>query len=43
MMEINISKKEPNFHSATCWVLMDGWKLLMLACHYGYSCSGVAQ
>jgi hypothetical protein len=26
----------------TCQVLMDGWKLVMSTCCYGYSCNGVA-
>ncbi len=30
-----------NLHNATCQVSIDGWKLLMLAWHYGYSYSGV--
>jgi len=44
MMEINISKKKlksKNFHSAMCQILMDGWKLVTLTLHYGYSCSGM--
>jgi hypothetical protein len=38
----NNNFKIKNPYNATCQILMDGWKLLMLALCCGYNYSGVA-
>jgi hypothetical protein len=37
----NNNFKSKNSYSATCQILMDGWKLVTLALRYGYSYSEV--
>jgi hypothetical protein len=31
-----------NLHSATCWILVDGWQLMTSTWHHGCSYNGVA-